>query len=524
VQAVFPDVNWERLYGGRVGLLMQFGDRLTITPGVMYQRITQGGPDTIDNPPGTQYAHYQPFDIPEPSEDNFSIYSLVVKYHFDQFDLTSASSKWNRHDRQQQDIAETMQILFDFPGYSIADGGVGPGAQHITDLSSQATEEIRLASNGTGRFQWLVGLFYSNYQSNTESYSIYPGFADYFGTSDLINEGEPLKIIQRAVFGESSYKVTDQLTATVGLRWYDYGSSVETVNSGLASIAGGPGTILEFGSANYSGYNPKVNLAYTLNDDVLLYTTAAKGFRPGGPNLPVPLAGPVQCLTGPGNLESLGLTSAPTQFNPDGVWSYEVGEKARLLDRHLVINGDVYYELWTDVQQLVDPSCGFSFTANAGAASVYGSEIEVAANITPAWTLTENLGYTHATFNQSVRATETVAGAKVLDVPDFTDSTSIIYTHPISSDYNLIARATYTYVGPMQDITYVRNYLAGYSLVGLRLGAVGDKLSAFAFASNVANKMAILTNSIATTVNVPQFNRQVTSQPRTIGIDVQYRY
>ena len=64
---------------------------------------------------------------------------------------------------------------------------------------------------------------------------------------------------------------------------------------------------------------------------MLLYTTAAKGFRPGGPNSPVPIAGPVQCLTGPGNLQSLGLTSAPNQFDPDGVWSYEMGEKARVL-------------------------------------------------------------------------------------------------------------------------------------------------------------------------------------------------
>ena len=114
---------------------------------------------------------------------------------------------------------------------------------------------------------------------------------------------------------------------------------------------------------------------------MLVYTTAAKGFRPGGPNTPVPLTGPAQCLTGPGNLQSLGLTSAPSQFNPDNVWSYEVGEKARTLGNTFQINSAVYYEPWTNVQQLVDPSCGFSFTANAGTATVYGSEIEIAANL-----------------------------------------------------------------------------------------------------------------------------------------------
>jgi outer membrane receptor protein involved in Fe transport len=524
VQARISDVNSEHLDGARATLLLQIGDRLTITPGIMYQRITQDGENTIDDPPGNQFAHFQPFNTSEPSEDNFSIYTLVVKYHFDGFDLTSATAKWNRHDDQQQDISETMQDLFGFPSYSIAGGGVGPGTLLITDESSQANEEIRLASNNDSKFQWLGGLFYSNFESNTKSYSNYLGFANLFGTSDLIDIAEPITIKQKAVFGEVSYQITSQLKGTVGLRYYQYTSTEETINNGLATIAGGNSTILEFGNAKNSGYNPKVNLAYTVNDDVLVYTTAAKGFRPGGPNSPVPLKGPVQCLTGPGNLESLGLTSAPTQFNPDGVWSYEVGEKARALGGHLIINGDVYYENWTNVQQAVDPSCGFGFTSNAGAATIYGSEIELSASLTPAWTVTQNLGLTHATFNETVQATNTTKGTKILDVPNATASTSLVYTTPVSVDYNFVARGTYSYVGSMQDITYTRNDLAGYALTNLRFGVTGHAFSTFLFVDNLTDKMAILTNSVATTVNVPQFNRLVTSQPRTIGIDFQYRY
>jgi outer membrane receptor protein involved in Fe transport len=282
--------------------------------------------------------------------------------------------------------------------------------------------------------------------------------------------------------------------------------------------------VLEFGSADNKGLNPKVNLSYTASDDVLLYTTAAKGFRPGGPNSPVPLTGLAQCLTGPGNLQSLGLTSAPNQFNPDDVWSYEVGEKARTLGNNLQINSDVYFERWTDVQQLVDPSCGFGFTSNAGSASIYGSEIEIAASLSPAWTVTQNLGLTHATFDDSVRATNTLKGQKLLDVPDVTANTSVIYSMPVSAKYNFSARGTYTYVGPMQDITYVRNNLAGYSLVNARAGLAADKFAAFLYVDNLTDKMAILTNSTAQTVNIPSLNRWVTNQPRTIGVDLQIRY
>jgi iron complex outermembrane receptor protein len=523
VQARYSDVNWEELWGGRVSLLLKLGDNLTIQPGVMHQKISTGGPFTIDDPPGNVEAHYQPFDIAEPLEDNFTLYTLTIKYHFDFADLTSASSKWNRHDEQTQDISETIQSLLGLPSF-YPPNGVGGGSQEETDFSSQATEELRLASNGDGAFQWLGGAFYSSFDSNTTSLSNYAGLEPFVGTTDLIAVGEPITIIQRALFGEASYKLTDQLKATLGLRYYRYSSEEEAINSGIASIAAGPGTVLEFGRAENKGFNPKVNLAYTPTDDVLVYTTAAKGFRPGGPNTPVPLTGLAQCLTGKGNLESLGLSSAPNQFNPDNVWSYEIGEKARALGNTLQINSAIYYERWTDVQQLVDPSCGFSFTANAGTASVYGSEIELAANLGSFFTVTQSVGTTHATFNDSVRATNTVAGQRLLDVPDVTTNTSLIYSRPVSAGLNFSARGTYTYVGPMQDITYVRNNLPGYSLVNARAGVTSDRFSAYLFCDNLTDKLAILTNNVAQTVNIPSLNRWVTNQPRTIGIDLQVHY
>ena len=523
VQASYSNVNWEELDGGRISLLLKLGDNLTIQSGLMHQKISTGGPFSIDNPPGNVLAHYQPFDIAEPLEDNFTLYTLTIKYHFDGADLTSATTKWNRHDEQTQDISETIQSLLGLPSF-YPPQGIGGGSQEETDFSDQTSEEIRLASNGGGRFQWIGGLFFSDFNSNTTSLSNYAGLEPVFGTTNLISIGEPINITQRALFGETSYKLTDQLKATLGLRYYSYSSTSETINSGIASIAGGPGTVLEFGRADNKGFNPKVNLAYTVSDDVLLYTTAAKGFRPGGPNSPVPLSGPAQCLTGPGNLQSLGLNSAPNQFNPDTVWSYEIGEKARALGNTFQINSDVYYESWNNVQQLVDPSCGFSFTANAGSATIYGSEIEIAANLSPSWTVTENIGTTHATFNDTVLATNTVKGEKLLDVPDFTENTSVIYSMPVLSTYTFNVRGTYSYVGPMQDLTYVRNNLPGYALVNARAGITSDRFSAALFCDNVTNKLAFLTNNVAQTVNIPSVNRLVTNQPRTIGVDLQVHF
>jgi iron complex outermembrane recepter protein len=73
-----------------------------------------------------------------------------------------------------------------------------------------------------------------------------------------------------------------------------------------------------------TGYNPKVNLAYTPTDDLTVYGTVAKGFRPGGVNQPVPVSGPLSCL--PGLLER-GLDQVPDSYGPDTVWNYELAQR-----------------------------------------------------------------------------------------------------------------------------------------------------------------------------------------------------
>lgn len=524
VREVIDDVNWERLVGGRASVLLQPNSRLRIVPAVLYQKIEQGGPNTVDNPPGTQNAHYQPFNVAEPFEDRFTLYTGSITYDFDTVQLSSVTARWYRSESQNQDISESLQVLFGLPGFSLADGGVGGGPITETDSSSQFSQELRLASTGDAAFQWLVGGFYSDFSSNSHFNSIYPGIEPQFGTDVLSVIDQPISITQKAAFGEVSYRITSKLKATAGLRWYTYRSRETTTESGIATAASGPGIYTAASGASASGSNPKFNLAYAFTDDLLVYTTAAKGFRPGSGNQPIPLSGPLQCSTGPGNLQSLGLTAAPNQFEPDTLWSYEIGEKAKFLDRRVSINAALYYEDWRKVQQLVSLACGFSFTANAGAADVYGGELEVAASLSPHFTITQNLGYTHATFSEDVEATGTIKGQQILDVPKVTASTAFIFTMPLSTRYDVVARASNSYVGPMQDVTFTRNNLAGYDLVNARLGIDAHSWSAFVFVDNLADRRAFLTNFNALSANIPQFNRVVITQPRTVGIDLRYRF
>jgi outer membrane receptor protein involved in Fe transport len=267
-----------------------------------------------------------------------------------------------------------------------------------------------------------------------------------------------------------------------------------------------------------------VNLSYVFPHGTLVYAAAAKGYRPGSGNLPVPVSGPIQCLAGPGNLQSLGLNSAPNAFNPDTLWSYELGEKYMSQDRRLSLDSSFYYEKWQDIQQQVTLNCGFLFTANAGSAGIYGTEMELSAVLLPGLTFVQNVGYTHATLADTVRETGTFAGEQILDVPKVTSSSSLMYSQPVSSDYALTMSVTNQYVGSMQDITFARNTVPGYDLLGARFGVQASGWSAYAFVDNLTNRLAELTNINALSANVPQFNRVAVSRPRTIGIDLQYRY
>ncbi|EQD51316.1 TonB-dependent receptor, plug, partial [mine drainage metagenome] len=98
----------------------------------------------------------------------------------------------------------------------------------------------------------------------------------------------------------------------------------------------------------------------------MVYVQAAKGFRIG--QLNTVRADPVS-----GQL-------IPLASNPDSLWNYELGEKSYLLQRRLLIDADVYYIDWRNIQlnALTVPS-GINYITNAGHADIKGLELDVEA-------------------------------------------------------------------------------------------------------------------------------------------------
>jgi iron complex outermembrane recepter protein len=523
VAADYKGVNDEDLTGMRAELLWKPTDRLTITPSFFYQKITQDGLSAIDSDPGT-LANYQPYNEPEPFQDRIDIGALNVQYHFDPFDVTSATSYWTRDENLRQDGTEQIATVIGVPVYPPNGFGPTQPTSLEDDKSWQWSEELRLTSTGSGPFKWLLGYFYQDFESDWDLYVPTPDATPLTGTPNGFTQIQPTKILQNAVFGEASYELLPNLTATAGLRRFYYSGVVYTAVSGWLSSSGG-NNVLNFTTAERDqGVTPKFDLSYQADKDLLLYTTIAKGFRPGGGNQPIPTSGVLgtECAQ---NLAAIGVTGgAPLGFRPDNVWSYEVGEKFKNADGQVTLNSAAYFEHWGNIQQNVPLPCGFPFTGNLGDAHIYGGELELDALVAPGLLFMVNGGYSHARFVTNPVAATTTLDNRVQDVPDWTSSASLVYRTPITQALGFIARVDNVYVGSRVDVTAQPNYLPSYDLTNLRAGVEADKWTATLFVNNVANKLAYLTNSPAINVNIATFNRTVVAPPLTFGIDMSYHF
>jgi iron complex outermembrane recepter protein len=528
----YKGVNYEDLTGARATLLWSPTDRLDITPMIFFQRIAQGGLNQIDSVPGAN-AHYQPFDSPEGYDDRIDLGSLAIKYHFDGFDLVSDTARWKREALMMEDATEEIQwavssALGALLPFYISQGGFGIVSPDFEqDYTDQWSEEIRLTSTSDSAFQWLVGYFYSDFNSETDLNVIWPGAVPAFGTSNAFTQHQPIKILQNSAFGELSYQITPELKATAGVRRYSFVSEISNSQSGALSATGSPAVLTTSNTERSQGANPKAELTYEPNKELLLYATAARGFRPGGGNQAIPTGaaglGPACEAALMSVYDTTAFVPSPTTFSPDSIWSYEIGEKAESDDHRLSLNAAEYYERWDHVQQYVPLSCGFPFSTNAGDARIYGSEIELSLVPLSGLQISANGSYTQGTFlSSSFGGLLVASGDQLQNIPKWTLSQSVLYHFPLTQSVDLIARVDNNYVGRRIDVTFGVNQLPSYDLTNIRFGVSGAQWVASLFLNNAFNKRALIDNVLQYNIDVPTFNRTTVSQPLTVGVDFSY--
>jgi iron complex outermembrane receptor protein len=352
-----PKSNWDNLDGGRGSVRFQPTDALSFDLMVMYQARTTGAFSQVDQEIGLDtLAHYEPFNIESPFRDTFRIASLSINYDMGFAQLTSATGAWSHESVWPGDYSESGQNL---TNTYYGDPNFVPVSYRNSDRSKQTSQELRLTSEGDTRFQWLVGAFFSDFESISDQNVQSPDYAPLSTGGAAANpEGilfrgyEPYHIKQYALFAETSYHITDELKATVGVRGFRFDNRLDYELTGIFALSGNGTPSYGDVSSSNSGVNPKFNLSYEPNQNLTVYGQIAKGFRPGGLNIPAPVP---PCAT-----------AIQPSYGPDSIWNYEVGEKARLMDGRLTINADVFYIHWNNVQQSLVLACSYPFTGNIG--------------------------------------------------------------------------------------------------------------------------------------------------------------
>jgi iron complex outermembrane receptor protein len=562
----------------RMSLLWKPTDNLSITPMMMWQLTQQAAPDAVDvngNPthptvPATN-AHWEIYDSPEPQRDRFTLGSLKIEYQFDSFSLTSATADWNRNTLVSQDSTEENEAVFGFPQYDFGCGpggcgvaplGIGPSgpapngpAVTEKDFTRQISEELRFTSTGTGPFQWILGYFYQDLYSEWDEWAIAPQAAPIFGGTNLYVDFQPQTILQNSEFGEASWQFTPDLKGTVGLRHYRYTLNQTNEEFGVFTVNFAQGDSVPYNTASSSsasGTNPKFDLSYNIDKDVMVYATVAKGFRLGGVNQPIPVGYTNSVVTGNEcglQLKILDiplascnhnlLLQAPATFSSDSVWNYEIGEKSSFLDRRLIANVSAYYERWIN-PQLATNLAGFGISANGGNARIVGLEAEFQALLSRAWDVGLNVGYIDSKFTESSAITGFPSGYAVPDIPKLTTSATLRWKQPLMDNLSLNGSLEGDYVGTRTDQPYGETislenintflvHLPAYTLVNLRFGvggteAGGSAWSASLFVNNLTNKEALLDPQPQIDLQMNAYVRYLVNRPRTTGLDVTYKF
>ena len=535
VTSVFRKANDEQLSGGRISVLYKPTDDLSIVATAFTQSLHLGGYDLLDGSPisaapsRVSDAHFEAFPLREGVRDNISIFGLTINANLGFADLTSATSDWGRLGVQTQDASESIYV---------ANGGGTPFTSvpySERDPSHQFSQELRLTSHDVGGLHWVAGAFFSDLHSVWNEIGFSP-----VNATPAVPDGSyfiswnDYGVRQTALFADGSYKLTDTLKLSAGVRWYTYKSHQDEYSWGYDGPNSTPPANSQITKASDKGFNPRINLSYAPTADLTTYATISKGFRPGGANqiLPPPTSPPF-CSAG------------ALSFGPDAAWNYEIGEKAKLFDNWLTINGDIYYIKWTGIQQVLTLPCGYQFYTNAGDGRAFGPEIEInaklsnefTASFSGAWTDSKithpNAAYT--AFLQTVAfnpdgTRPCSAGSScqppIMNVAKDTASLSLNYATTVISDYQLTARVADVFTGSSHDVAYYFNYtLPSYNLVNARVGLAHAAWSGDLFVDNLTNKVALTTaNNTSFQFNIPQVVRYSTNQPRTVGVQLNYKF
>jgi iron complex outermembrane receptor protein len=504
--------GWARSEGGRVALLLKPTDDLDITLRASTQHIPSESADVAFRDPKTHQPTYgiydQAYPTFQPSNYSLTLYSAAINYDTPWAKFSSITGLQVNNGTSYTDNSLTYDAALGFLG-----AGADPWSLYVNTTTKKFTQEFRVASHENRTFQWLAGAFLSN-EKTSEIVDLFdnanPG-GTILGISPFTSF-LPSTYREYAAYADGTIFVTQQLELGLGVRYSRQKQAYGETVSGL--LATGSAAVLTppVATSDQSVMTYLINPKFHITDDVMVYARAASGFRPGGPNFVL----------------SPGLGN-PT-YNPDRLWSYELGEKATFLDKRATLNFDIYDILWKDIQVTVNVG-GVNQLENAGTARVTGAEMAFNYRVLSALTLGGSAAYTNARLTSTPAVIDvTTPGVRLPLSPRFNFALIGTYDVDLPGGYSGSVNVTDRWIGERNagfgtriSQQYVLN---SYNITDLNFSVRSPyHLEYGLFVRNVFDKAGEVSANIIPLQYNPAAPVQVfLAQPRTVGLSINYKY
>lgn len=437
-------------------------------------------------------------------------------------------------------------------------------SQHIPSRQDQYSQELRLASNGTGPLSYVVGLYGFRQRLTGRPISIYgPAAARYLIGTSVVTGTAPNQVttavpsnlldgygqdgrtdfrsLSYAAFGEVNYRFIDRLTATVGLRYTqeDKDGYYDTTVSGGPATTNAALTSARLGVLRPQSYEAhdsdgslsgRGNLAWQVTDRTMAYASYARGFKSGGINM-----------------SGLPLDSnnrpvlATAVVRPERNETYEMGLKNTLFDNRLIFNIDGFYTKVRDFQAtVVENSLTQTvqlrgYLSNIPQVTVKGIEADVTALILPGLSARTSFAYSDGEYTnypagpcplevQTAATTRcSLTGRRLASLPRFAITAGLDYQRPVGDGQVFVHVDTASRSGFNGDPSLSRfTYVRGYNLTNANIGyRFAGGLELIVWARNLLDadyiqNLTIQAGNSGLIVGTP-------SDPRTVGGTVRVR-
>lgn len=274
------------------------------------------------------------------------------------------------------------------------------------------------------------------------------------------------------------------------------------------------------GPATFDAFTPKLALEYRTNRDLLIYASAQRGFKSGGYNIG---------------------SSQRDPYQPETIWSYELGAKFQSSDGKITLNTAAFYYDYSNLQAQ-DSVANQPIIRNVGKARVLGFEVEARVNPAPGVQLEASLTHLDASFTKGAltepllpapltqppgSVVRNLDGLHLPRAPRWKLGSAVQWTGEVGEAGQIQARLSYVWQSKVYFTIFNIDAASepGYGLLDARLAYSGAdrRWSIALFGKNLTNE-AYFTNQILTgTVYGGEFVGSM-GPPRTYGIELRANF